>query len=77
MSRIFFKKFGVELRNSAPLHPQGNSLAERLVQSVKKMLHHVIISSEPRSWDTKLPNLLWAIRSMKNDTTGLSPYQMV
>jgi len=36
MSSIFFNKFGFELRNSKPLHPQGNSLAERLVQSVKK-----------------------------------------
>jgi len=47
------------------------------VQNVKKMLHHVIISSEPKSWDTKLPNLLWALHSIKNDTTGISPYQRV
>jgi len=36
LNKIFFSKFGIELRNSTPLHPQGNSLAERLVQNVKK-----------------------------------------
>src|SRR6266496_1176274 len=71
LSRVFFSKFGAEIRNSTPLHPQGNSLAERLVQNIKKMLHHVIISSEPRTWDIKIPHLLWALRTMENSTTGV------
>jgi len=37
LNKIFFSMFGVEMRNSTPLHPQGNSLAERLVQNIKKM----------------------------------------
>ena len=36
LNKVFFSKFGVEVRNSTPLHPLGNSLAERLVQNVKK-----------------------------------------
>src|SRR5258708_4976185 len=77
LNKIFFSKFGIEVRNSTPLHPQGNSLAERLVQNVKKMLHHIIISEEPRSWDLKLPFLLWALRTMENESTGFSPFEMV
>jgi len=77
LNKVFFSNFGIVMRNSTPLHSEGNSLAERLVQNVKKVLHHVIISSEPRSWDLKLPNTLWAIRTMVNETTGLSLYQMV
>ena len=77
LNKVFFSKFGVEVRNSTPLHPLGNSLAERLVQNVKKMLHHVINTPDAKSWDLKLPNLLWALRSMVNETTGMTPYQMV
>jgi len=77
LNQIFFQKFGIEARNSTPMHPQGNSLAERLVQNLKKMLHHVIVSDKPRDWDLKLPNLLWALRSLENETTGVTPYEMV
>jgi len=36
-----------------------------------------MVSDEPRSWDQKLPYLLWAYREIPNATTDLSPYQMV
>src|SRR6266496_1623172 len=77
LNKIFFSNFGIEMRNSAPFHPEGNSLAERLVQNIKKMLHHEIISDTPRNWDLRLPNLLWALRTMINDTTGFSPHELV
>ncbi len=77
LNKIFFSKFGIEIRNSTPLHPEGNSLAERLVQNVKKMLHHVIISNKPREWDLKIPYLMWALRTMENESTGFSPYELV
>ena len=77
LNKVFFSNFGIELRNSTPLHPQGNSLAERLVQNVKKMLHHAINSDEPRAWDLKLPSLMWALRTVPNETTGYTPYEMV
>jgi len=41
------------------------------------MLHHEIISDTPRNWDLRLPNLLWALRTMVNDTTGFSPHELV
>ena len=48
LNKIFFSIFGIEMRNSTPFHPEGNSLAERLVQNIKKMLHHEIISDTPK-----------------------------
>ena len=41
------------------------------------MLHHVIISDEARSWDRKLPMLLWAYRNLPNETTGLTPHELL
>ena len=41
------------------------------------MLHHVIVSDKPRSWDLVLPHLLWAYRNMPNETTSISPYEMI
>ena len=41
------------------------------------MLHFILISDKPREWDRKLPSILWSLRSMVNDTTGLSPYELV
>jgi hypothetical protein len=49
---------------------------ERHNANVKSMLHHVI-RNDPRNWDRQLPILLWAIRDIPNETTGLSPYQIV
>ena len=57
--------------------PEGNSLVERWNQSLKNILHHIFIFDDPRSWDRKIPYLLWAYREIPNATTGLSPYQLV
>jgi len=77
LNKVFFESFGIELQNSTPGHPEGNSLAERVVQNIKKMLHHTISSSKPTEWDMKLPNMLWALRHMENETTGVTPYEVV
>jgi len=49
LTQEFLKLFGCSPRWSTPLHPEGNSLDERLNQTVKKMLHHVCKES-PRQW---------------------------
>jgi len=77
LTQELYRRLGIELRCSTPYHPEGNSLVERWNQSLKNMLHHVMISDHPRNWDRKLPYLLWAYREIPNATTGLSPYQLV
>ena len=77
LTQELYERLGVELRCSTPYHPEGNSLVERWNQNLKHMLHHVLISDEPRAWDKRLPYLLWAYRELPNATTGLSPYQLV
>lgn len=73
----FCKDLGIELRHSTPYHPQGNSLVERLNGTIKRCIHHVINKSKnPRSWHEKLPYVLFAIREIPNETTGLSAFQL-
>ncbi|GBM64957.1 hypothetical protein AVEN_66142-1 [Araneus ventricosus] len=67
---------GSSPRFSTPLHPEWNGLVERFNQTLKKMLHHVILE-EPRSWHTKIPFVLWAYREVPNSTTGVAPLQLL
>lgn len=76
LTTLFLKKLGCTPRFSTPLHPEGNSLVERLNQTLKRMLHHVIRKS-PKQWPKMLPYVLWCIRESSNETLGTSPYMMV
>ena len=76
LTQEFLRLFGCSPRWSTPLHPEGNSLVERLNQTVKKMLHHVC-KENPKQWNKLLPLVLWTIRESKNDTLGLSPQMML
>jgi len=77
LTKEFYKQLGVELRTSAPYHPEANAVVERFNQTLKKLIYHVVNSEKPREWETKIEYLLWAYRSSPHATTGLSPYQMV
>ena len=68
--------FGCKPRFSTVLHPEGNSLVERLNQSLKKMLTHVS-QKHPKQWHKLLPIVLWCIRESRNDTLGVSLIMMV
>ncbi|GBN66324.1 Gag-Pol polyprotein [Araneus ventricosus] len=72
----FEKRMGSSSRFSTPLHPESNGLVERFNQTLKKMLHHVILE-EPRSWHTKIPFVLFAYREVPNNTTGVAPFQLL
>jgi len=72
----FIKLIGCSPRFSTALHPEGNSLVERLNQIVKKMLHHVC-QKNPQKWHKVLPLVLWMIRESKHETLSTSPHVMV
>ena len=77
LNKELYKNLGIKMRNSTPLHPEGNSIVERFNQTLKNMLKLVVNSEKPREWDVQLKFLLWAYREIPNDTTGVSPFQMV
>ncbi|GBN96522.1 hypothetical protein AVEN_249869-1 [Araneus ventricosus] len=76
LTQEFKKRMGSSPRLSTPLHPESNGLVERFNQTLKKMLHHVILE-DPRSWHTKIPFVLWAYREVPNSTTGVAPFQLL
>ena len=77
LTKEMYAKLGVEPRFSTVGHPEGNSLVERFNQTLKRMLNIVMNSENPREWDRRLPYLLWAYRELPNDTTGISPYELL
>jgi len=72
----FTELFGCKPRFSTVLHPEGNSLVERLNQSLKRMLTHAS-QKYPKQWHKLLPIVLWCIRESRNETLGVSPFMML
>ena len=51
-------------------------MVERFNQTCKQMLYHVI-QRHGRMWHKFVPLMLWALREVRNATTGVSPYKLV
>jgi hypothetical protein len=68
-------KFGVELSDTTPYHPQSN-MVERLHRTLGRMLKAVAAEAE-QNWEIVLPQCLFALRSHKSKVTGLAPYHLL
>ena len=67
---------GARRTRTTPLHPQSGGLVERLNRTLTKYLA-MFVAENQDDWDTKLPLFLLAYRSAPQETTGLSPAQLV
>ena len=56
-------------------HPQGNGLTERTNQTVKNTIAKAV-QSQGGDWDLYLPAALFAIRTMKQETTRFTPFEL-
>ena len=77
LNKAIYNAFGIELKNSTPYHPQGNSIVERWTGTLKKMLHFIMKEGNGRQWHKKLDFMLWNYSETPHDILGVSPYQMV
>ena len=68
-----FKRLGITVHFSTPHHYNSHGLVESWNKTLGRMLHHVLNSDDPRSWDLKLPFLLFAYRELPNSTTNMAP----
>ncbi|MCU0240154.1 MAG: hypothetical protein MUC29_11995, partial [Pyrinomonadaceae bacterium] len=59
-----------------PGHPHASGLVERYVGTMKGMISKLAID-HPKQWFRSLPYVLWALRDLRNETTGQSPYTLV
>jgi len=73
-----YKRFGVEIRYSTPGHPEANGRCERMVQVVKRMLHHLVKNTEqPAEWAQRLPLLEFCVREAPSASRGASAFELV
>jgi len=76
LTREFMTKLGCSPRFATPGHPQACGLAERMVGTVKGMVSKVA-ADHPKTWYKYLGYVLWALREIPNETTGVPPWVMV
>ncbi len=73
LTKEFLKRLGCSPRFVSPYHPEGNGLAERNVGTVKGMISKVA-ADNPKSWHKYLGYIMWALREVPNETTGVPPW---
>lgn len=57
-------------------HPQSNGLTERFNQTLCKALAKCVQDTE-KEWDTLIPSILFAYRTIKHKTTKYEPYYLL
>jgi len=73
-----YDRFGVEIRYSTPQHAEGNGRCERMIQVVKRMLHHLVKNTtQPGEWPQRLPWLEFCIREAPSSGRGVSPFEVL
>src|SRR6266508_3114202 len=68
-------RFRVKHHHSTPYRPQANGLVERFNKTLCDLL--VKLSKESAEWDKLVEPALYAHRTTVNNSTGLSPYNIV
>lgn len=72
-TRILMERYGVVVIVSSPRHPEGNGVAERDGQTIKRALIRMA-GDHPSRWPTLLQAVAWAIRTTTSSVNGFSPY---
>ncbi|XP_065438558.1 uncharacterized protein LOC135981218 [Chrysemys picta bellii] len=67
---------GVKHLKAAPYHPQTNGLVERFNGTLKSMLK-MYVDRRQNDWDVMLPYLLYAYRSVPQESTGFAPFELL
>ena len=65
----------IDMIQSAPYHPEGNGVVERMHGTLNAMLTKA--SRQGLNWVGQVPFALFALRSAPNRDTGFSPYELV
>ncbi|KAL0172961.1 hypothetical protein M9458_033272 [Cirrhinus mrigala] len=74
--RAFFKLLGVTVSLSSGYHPQSNGLMERKIQDLSRFLR-IFCHKHQDTWSRFLPWAEYAQNSLKQQATGLTPFQCV
>ena len=75
LNQEFLKRMGCSPRFNTPGHPQSSGLVERMVGTIKNMINKVAFD-HPKQWHKYLGYILWALREVPNESTGVPPWVM-
>lgn len=72
------KSFGFKHINSTPLHSEGNSIAERAIQSVQEKINLMLQENKDteENWDLILPSVALTINTTCHRSTGFTPHDI-
>ena len=70
------KLFQINHWKTISYHPQTNGLAERVNQTLVRILRKTVMDSK-RDWDSKLTAALWAYRTTYKVTTWMTPFALM
>ncbi|XP_069176135.1 uncharacterized protein [Procambarus clarkii] len=79
MSRLFRQQIvdlGIQQITSSAYHPKSQGALERFHQTLKSMLRK-FCHDRQNKWVEDLPYLLFAVRSVPNESLGISPFEMI
>ena len=62
--------------STTPYHLQCNGMVERFNGTLKTMLRK-LCEDHPKDWDRYIPAALFAYRSVPQESTGLSPFELI
>jgi len=76
LNRQLFESFGIRHSISAAYHPQTNGLSERTNRTLKERLS-TLVNEEMDDWDLLLPKVAHSMRTVRQTTTKMSPYEIL
>ena len=71
----FAKDYGIQLIRFTPFYAQANRQAKALNKVLINILEKML-KDNPKDWHIILSKTLWAYRTSKRDSTGVSPYSV-
>ena len=69
-------RLGITRVNTTPYHSPSNGLCERAHRTVADNLRALLSESDITHWNTKIPEILWGLRSAVSTRTKRSPYEL-
>ena len=76
LTKEFERRMGCSPRFNSPYHPSSTGLAERAVGNVKAIIGKLAVE-HPRDWHNVLPMVMWCLREVENEMTGVAPWTLV
>ena len=72
----FLMSFNIKQTFSAPYHPQSNGKVERLMRTIKDMIHSIAIDRN-LTWVDSIAQTNFSLRCCLHNECGLNPYEVV